>query len=81
MPDLSQNPSHFVINFYINALLIEQDAGVTEWLVKYKEYRYELDQCNIQALYIIDYMRRRNLTEFMGFEMQRFGDVLRLSKL
>ena len=81
MSDLSRNPGLFVINFYINALLTDNGAGVTEWLVKYKDHRYEVDQCNLHALYIIDYMRRRTHTEFMGFELQRFGDVLRLSKL
>jgi hypothetical protein len=63
-------------------LKIEISCGINEWAVSFKDNYYRVGVCNLSALYIIDYIRRRHShipgKRFMDFHLEEFGDILLL---
>ena len=41
------------------------------WMIKYKNNKYDVAENSIDALMIIDYMRRRSLTTFINFVLKK----------
>ena len=41
------------------------------WMIKYKNNKYDVAENSIDALMIIDYMRRRSLTTFINFVLEK----------
>jgi hypothetical protein len=40
------------------------------WMIRYKNNKYDVAENSIDALIIIDYMRRRSLTTFINFTLK-----------
>jgi hypothetical protein len=40
------------------------------WMIKYDDHKYDVRENSIDALIIIDYMRRRSLTKFINFTLE-----------
>ena len=83
MSENSQEKAHMMtVNFHLNILKIEVSCGINEWAVSFKDNYYEVADCNLSALYIIDYIRRRHThtdrKRFMVFHLEESGDILLL---
>jgi hypothetical protein len=44
------------------------------WMVRYKDFMYEIRMENISALFVIDYMRKRQFTTFLRFTLHKSDD-------
>jgi len=44
------------------------------WMVRFKDFSYEVKMENISALFVIDYMRKRALETFLRFRLHKAED-------
>ena len=44
------------------------------WMVRFKDFAYEVKMENISALFVIDYMRKRSLDTFLKFRLNKHED-------
>ena len=44
------------------------------WMARYKDFKYEIRMENISALFVIDYMRKRQLNTFLRFILNKSDD-------
>ena len=44
------------------------------WMVRFKDFGYEIRMENISALFVIDYMRKRGLETFLRFRLHKHED-------
>lgn len=64
-----------ILNFHINNLMTQwgNDEDI-RWIVIYKNGEYTCPFDRLDALYVIDYMKRRALHKFIGFTLETWPD-------
>jgi ABC-type oligopeptide transport system substrate-binding subunit len=67
------------LNAHVNILLEckrmnPQYYSNTVWMVRYKDFIYDVRLENISALFVIDYMRKRQFETFLGFTLHKHED-------
>lgn len=67
------------LNAHVN-ILLKSYANNPEyynkkvWMVRFKDFNYEVTMENISALFVIDYMRKRSLNTFLRFTLHTTED-------
>jgi len=75
-----QMSDHYTaLNAHVNILLQSKRMNPDyysgcAWMVRYKDFMYDVKMENISALFVIDYMRKNALETFLGFTLHKHED-------